>query len=298
MKPLFLALPIIFISLISHADESSKKTAIKLLMDKSGIERQLSQVPQQLMQSVQQKAAQSAAKNGPNLVFAALAEAIQHAYNIDIIKEEITNTLNTHLTDDEVINILQWFASEYGQEITKQELKTSLSGTTPAGRSDMNAFMERLKMVEPEISRMNMIKKLDKAIHATDFMIDTTLNTTTAFMKAMQKTLPEEAQKQMDDANMAQQIDAQRNSLKPVFTQVVENTLLYTYNETSDETLSAYVDFCNSADGNKFYKTSFLALKVALNKANQEMANYFANKIRLDTPNIPSSTPLNIPAFN
>jgi hypothetical protein len=263
-------------------------------MKKSGIERQLSQIPQQLMQSIQQKASQSIAQKGPNLVFAALAESVKHAYQLDNIKQEINATLHDNLTNADVIEILGWFASDAGKLITEHEVQISESTATPNGLADMQAFMERLKMVEPEEHRLMMIKNLNNAIHAADFMVDTTLNTTSAFMKAMQKTLPKDAQKQMGDANMDKQFEEQRKSLLPVFTTVAENSLLYTYKDITDENLSAYIKFCQSPVGKKFYQMSFFSLKKALNKANTEMANYFASKIQLDTP--PPAVPYSVPS--
>jgi hypothetical protein len=269
-----------FSTFATEGEESAKEKAINLVIEKSGISRQVEQIPNQFMQNIQQKAAAVGEGGGVNTIFASLADAVQHAYNIDKIKEEVSEHLSKSLTDDDVIAILEWFASEEGQFITQQEIKASTAATTPAGMAEMSAFLENLSMVEPDSARKAIITDLNEAVKATEFVVDTTLNTTIAFMKAMQQTLPQAAGQPSQEQEALEQIEAQRAVITPILQQAVEKTLLYTYKDTNDETLKAYVEFCKSNAGSKFYQASLSALKGAMGSANTELAMHFANSLK------------------
>lgn len=280
MHHILVSVLISLFALTAHAEEA-KRTAINLLMDKSGINRQVEQIPQQMMQGMQ-KQANSSGNGDKSIVFGTLSEAVKYAYKTDKMLKDISDAMYNDLADDEVIEVLGWYASEAGQRVTASEVATSTKYSTPAGVAEIEAFMNNLNTTPPSKERIALLQRLDNAIHATDFLVGTTLNTTVAFIKAMQKTLPESAQKN-DGQNIEVELEKQSALMKPIMAGATIQSFLFSYKDVSDEDIMAYIAFCESPAGSKFYQSSLGALKDTLSKTNAVMSEHFAANIKMDS---------------
>ena len=230
----------------THADKISE---LDTLMEMSGINTQMGNIPEQFNAGLQQGATQAGA---PQEFTDNLTQSFSGALSSMDILGEIRNALNEGMTEGEIARLNGWYSSDLGKKITRLEVKASSNDEAQYVASNLDGLLANHE-------RVGMARRIEGALGGSDL--------TVTMMKSMQLTM---VNAMMGDAPQAQreavysQIDQQMDLAIPQIKQMALASYVHTYSSLSDTELNAYVDFLSEPEAAKFYDLTVSSVGAAL----------------------------------
>lgn len=250
--------------------------AVQELMIKSGIEKQTSSFPDHIRAGMQQARRQG--QGQPDMTdteYAALEDAAAKAYNAGAIRAAVAREFATGLTAADINAALAWLDSPVGARITRLEEAAS----TTAAYTAMQAWARGLREGDIAPARLERVRRLDRAIRATEFGVNVAVNTQLAIVAAFMATRPAAEQAQAFEA-MKAQLDQSRDQLFQATQQETLASLLYAYRDLADADLERYIAFSESPAGRKYMEVAMKGFDRALVDAARNAGRLIAEQLK------------------
>jgi hypothetical protein len=226
------------------------------LLSVSGLTSDIDSMPEMFASTMQG----TKANNINDEQVAALVALIKKVINPSFFNEQIKRELSAELSQEDLIQLMAWYESDVGREITLAEEVAS----TDEGYANMASNAQNIMANSPLVARA---RQIDIAMNATQQLYTITKNIGITMYAATSK---------IDNPNVAVNIvdfsavlDSQKaevlNSIEEQITLFIANSL----QDVDDEKIQQYITFLNSPSGKKFVVGSIAGLNTAFEKAMQ-----------------------------
>src|SRR5512139_3753516 len=241
-----------------HAQSTQALEAAGRLFERSGLAAQLQSLPEQFEQGLSQN------RGGiPEEAMAALAEAGRMSFGVTALRGGIVSALAQTLPVADMKEVLAWLDGRVGRRITLAE--ESAAGKLT--RENMQPYFESEKLKPANPQRARLIADLVAAVNAVE--IGATLIEAMSLGIAVDIDSTQPAEKRIGIANLRARLraaippDRLRADMGAAFPAMYG----FVYREIGDADLAAYVEFNNSALGQRYNQALTQALTAALARA-------------------------------
>ncbi len=244
MKKVLLILSLVSLSLVvagTSSGQSDKKTLTKKIMEKSGINDQVRQLP-----LIASSVLSQSKDKLPSEIFSALERETAKAWDPEKLLREISDRVEKDLDIKIMEEVLTWLDSDLGKKITAVEK----ANTTPGIMQAIEEYGNSLKKTPPAKKRIDLVQRLSEAENSVKTLVDMKISMTIAMLTAINPSLPKEKQA---DLNII------RKQLKELRPKIEEETRaqemqgkFYIYRTLKDEELQRYVEFAESESGKRY----------------------------------------------
>lgn len=247
----------------AHASDTDSQ--IDLLLAQSGLTDQVQQIPESLKAGMMQ--AQQMGDPLPDSTFQAMMHSADRSIVADDILDEVHGALARSLTEQDINNLLAWYQSDLGQEITEAEKSSS----SPAAYGEM---MNQAKSLYGDSRRVKFAQRLDKLFGASEMVMDLQQYTGVAVFSALM--LHEQPGADVDIGAFKQQISTQIEASRSMVEQGIVLSFLYSYQDIDMDKLDEYEDFLNQPSTVKFNETVIESMNRALETGISDFAKDLA----------------------
>lgn len=265
MRSLF-SVVLLFASTALLASETDD--AIDELMEKSGLTEQVAQIPQSMKQGMTMAQDQSHAI--PDTVFQAMIRSADGAFVTEDILQALREALSVSLAPGQVDELLAWYNSPIGVEITAAE----------QAAADSNAQQKMINQATKLLGDQQRVKfasKLDKLFGATDMVMDLQQYTSMAVISAL--LISQQPEAAIDLSAFNEQIQQQVDATRPMVEQGILLSLLYSYQGIEMSKLETYEDFLLQPTTRQFNSVVMDSLNRSLESGIEEFAQNLARLI-------------------
>lgn len=231
------------------------------LMTLSGIKKQVAELPGMVRMGAEQ-ARQKGARIS-NADFEKMLKAMESAFQPSEIVETISVEVRKSISESDAKKLLAWYESDLGRMITKAEENAS----TPGAYQEMMATAKSLLADE---KRVDLAKKLDDLINATDMMVQLQEYTGIAVFTAISKALNPDQPVQIE-AFKSQMLENEQ-LIRANIEQAVIISWVYSYKDLDIASIKKYLEFNESPNARHFNDSVKLGMKNALNMSIDKMA--------------------------
>lgn len=272
MKRICLILSLTVFTLVfagTSSGQPDKKTLTKKIMEKSGINDQVRQLPMIASSFL----SQSKGTLRPE-IFSALQSETMKAWDPERILRGISDQVEKNLDIKNMEEVLAWLDSDLGKKITAVEK----ASTTPGIMQAIAEYGNSLKKTPPEKKRMDLAQRLIEAVNSTKTLVEMKISMTLAVLTAINPSLPKE--KQAD-------LNAIRKQLKELRPKMEEETRtqemqekLYIYRTIKDEQLQRYVEFAESESGKRYHGVAIAAFLDGMERCSSDFGKIVGELIK------------------
>jgi hypothetical protein len=260
MRLIALLLAIVFVVLPGTTTaRDSKEGLLQDLYGKSGLEKQIVQLPMVVQAGFDQAAeTDDRLKAMPRNVVGEIRASIRTVFAPENIKKAILDECREKLSIDDMKEVMEWLDSPLGHRFARLEEAAS----TPEKYTEMQQFAQTLQESPPLPERLEIIRRLDDAAKATETSVEVAMNTQLAITIAVVASLPKEQQPTYD--KLAAVVEQTRPQIESAMQTQTIISLLYTYSNVSDAELGRYIGFASSPTGKIYHEATISGLKKAL----------------------------------
>ncbi len=253
---------------LTFADTAQK---VEELIVKSGLQRQIGQLPEVVSASFEQRMSQDA--NVKPEEAAKLRQAIAQSVTPSAMLESIKGHISAQLAEPDLDAILAWLNSPLGLKITALEENAS----SAQAFMELQKFAMGLESNPPDPARVEVLQELDQAARMTEFStgmkMDMIVTMTDAMAKAAGRT-------DFTKAELESSLEASRAQIEEGSAQEILITGLYTYQALTVDELKEYVTFYKTEAGQKYANVITVGLLDALNKSSKDMGERLGKVIK------------------
>ncbi len=255
--------------------QDNKETLIQELYGKSGMEKQIKQLPKLIQVGFDQAlAADGRLKAIPRSAIGKMRTSIQTVFAPENIKKTILVECRESLSHDDLKKVLGWLDSAIGRKFTQLEE----SASTPEKYIEMQRFASQLQKSPPEPERLEILQQLDSAVKATETNIEVVMNTQLAIAVAIAASLPKEQQPTYD--NLVAAVERSRPQIEDAMRIQTLVFVLYTYDSVTYAELGQYIAFASSPAGTNYHNATISGLKKALLKGAYKWGELIADILK------------------
>ena len=241
----------------SQAEEQKTDSElIKTLMSKSGMNTQLEQMPELIKAGMVEANKETEALSPEALTEVSGMAAM--AFDPERLQSIVQQYIQTNLDEHDTRQALAWLGSPLGEKIIRLEEKAA----TPEGYADMFKMADQL--VANSV-RVELIKKLDDAVKATETAVSMAVNTQAALIAGLTSTMKPGNRPSMEaiENEVAKNKEQIRSEIEPRTILM----FLYSYRELNDAEIGQYLKFARSNAGKKYHETMSSGFNDALARA-------------------------------
>lgn len=235
----FLLIILFFTSTLSYADISDE--SINKILDLSGLTMQVDQFPGLIKAGMEQAKQQGTPI--PNAEYNSMVMSVDESILPSVIINKIRASLKKSINEEEAKQLLAWYESDLGKEITTAEE----SASTPEAYQKM---MQSAQSLLENSERVAFAKRLDVLLGATDMAMNiqgySGIAVYSAIMTAMQPDVP------LNLEPIKAQIDAASAQTHAAVEQMVTLSFVYSYQNIEIDKLNTYEAFLNEPTTVKF----------------------------------------------
>lgn len=254
---------ITLVSLAQPALAAEADNAVRQLYIKTGMATQLQQLAPTIKSGMEQAMQQKGAKMDAAMM-KNMAAAATTAYEARKLETIVLGYMSKNLNAADIKGTVTWLDSDLGKKISQLEKQAG----TPAAQQ-MKAYFQTFQKNPPAGKRIDMIGNLVLATKAIETGTEIALKTQVAVMTAMLSNTPQ-VNKEMIKLMQAQ-IEQQRPKIVEAIAEQIIMAFLFTYRGLSDQEISKYIQFANSAVGKKYHEVMSGALILALTQAGDDL---------------------------
>ena len=255
--------------------QNQNDALIQALYVKSGLEKQVEQVPLLIRAGLDQEVLENdRIKRMPRKAIAAISGALQEAFAPDSLKKTILGEVRENLTIEDVTKVLEWLDSPIGRKCTQLEEAAS----TPEALVEIQQYAAQLQNSTPTADRLRILRKLDSALKATETNVEIAINIQLGVAAAIIALLPLEQQRPL--ADIPAEIEKNRPHIEAVMRQQTLVFLLYAYRSITNAELERYIEFATSPTGSKYHVVAISGLKKALLDGSIKWGEAIANILK------------------
>ena len=239
----------------SYAQNQDKSLVLELY-NKSGMEKQLGQLPTLLLSQLDQFANEGDEDGKvPDSVLSAMKAAIPTVFAPEKLREATLAELAEKLTVKDIKEVLEWLGSPIGKKCTQLEEAAS----TPEVQAEMEQYASYLKKAPPTPERLTEMRDFDSAIKGSETAVEVAFQTEAAIILALNATLPKEKQRSHDA--VFSELEKSRPALEKEVRAQTLVELLYTYKSLTEAEIRRYTEFSKSPVGSKYGSVAIAAFK-------------------------------------
>lgn len=235
------------------------------LMDLSGLDKQVVELPGMVMAGVQSASEEGAPISGAALTV--MQEKVDAAFNPVVVREGIGSEIKNRISESDARELIVWYESELGRRVTREEEQAS----TPA------AYQEMIGQAQPLLGdqqRVAIAQRINKLVNGTEMAMELQTNTGVAVFSAVSKALnPGEA---IDIDGFRAMMAEQEPQIRQSIEQLLTLSFVYTYRNIDVAELEQYLAFLERPITMKFNDAGMTGMKTALNQSIQTMAESLA----------------------
>jgi hypothetical protein len=255
----------------AHADTPGEEPLIKQLMNASGLDRQIAQIPDLILSGIPPQGTMPAEK------YNILLSALKEAFDIERMTLSVSSKLEKNLDAHSMRAALTWLHSDVGIKMTVLEEAAS----TPQGLQQLQAYAEKLKTKAAPAVRLQLAERLDVVSQATNTVVNMVMATSLGVATAVDAAQVKE--RRVGAAALKAQLDLQRPALTQAYRPMVTASMLYTYQGVSSADISLYIVFLESKPGRHYQTTANAALIGAISDSSENLGTSLAQALkRLD----------------
>ncbi|MEW6672079.1 MAG: DUF2059 domain-containing protein [Thermodesulfobacteriota bacterium] len=228
---------------------------VQELMNKSGIRKQVRQIPQDIRAGIQQE---QGLKQNPEMGIADIDAAIESAFNPKRIEALLYSDIGKNLSTEEIQKVLYWLDSPLGKKLTRLEEEAA----SPAANQEMTQALQQMNNDSGVPERLKLLQRIEKALLATEIAVDTILNIQIAIISAISAMSP--APNPPNFEQITEMVHKNRLQVQEVICPQVISGFFYTYRDVSNEDLQTYIAFIESPTGRKYHQVIMKAFSDAL----------------------------------
>ncbi len=255
IRNVLLLLPIFFA--MNSGAESNQPSAkqVEALIQSSGLEMQINQIPMALQQAGRSQSGPASAFVQPlmtNLLTVFKPEAMLAILRQDLIKRLDTSTL---------LAALNWYGSPNGKAV----INAQKSILQPEIMQEVaQALVKQNVNITQE--RTNLLRKISASTHANDIALDMMVNMQAAFMSGLSTMIAPAQAQSFEELRIS--FESSKGAMKAQLEQQLLLQQAVVLKDLSDDLLVEFLDFANSAEGQKL----FMAVNASLNHTFQTVA--------------------------
>lgn len=259
----------ILIAPYSHASASVK--SLDKILDLSGLTDQIEQFPELMKRGMQE--AKSEGSSLSDSAYALILASIDQTILPSEIRAMVKAALTTELSSTDAKQLLRWYETDLGRQITRAEAASSASD---AGSKILALESQLLANTE----RLGFAQRFDQLLGATDMNIELQKHSSVAIFSAMMAAAHPE--RTVDISPFIDQIKALSDQSRPVIENDIMLSFIYAYQDIETNKLEQYENFLNE-DSSKIFndivvKSMSSAIEVSISKWATSLASIFQHK--------------------
>jgi hypothetical protein len=272
MKAKTILFTIFLFMLPAIANAQHQNKLIQSLYIKSGMDKQVKQIPLLIQANIDQALEKDDRINQlPRHAKSAISSSVQEAFSAERLKKIIIKEVKESMTFKDIGKALEWLDSPLGKKCTRLEEAAS----SPEALSEVRKFGAQLQKAPPAADRLDILRKLDAAVKATETNVEITMNAQVAVAFAVVKSLPVEQQGPLED--IVAQIEKNRPQVEAIMRSQTLLFALYTYQKLTNADLEKYIQFATSPAGDKYHAATISGFKKALLDGSLKWSESIAN---------------------
>jgi hypothetical protein len=237
---------------------------VRTLMQKSGLNKQIEQIPLMMQAGMAQAEQNEPSRKLTQKEMDDLNSMVAEAFDAKAVNASVQQHIRANLAKNDILAALAWLSSPLGEKITRLEEDAS----TPAAYTEMQAMADTLTKTT---ARAAQLRKLDRAVKATESGVRVALNIQMSLLTAMSSVLPK------DKRPSAEEIKGQVNkNSEQVQSMVEQDTLLsflYAYRTLTDAEVDQYIAFAESKSGRNYHAAMSKGVSDAMVKASRTLGS-------------------------
>ena len=269
---------VFFVLPVATMAQDNKEALIQDLYGKSGLEKQVGQLPMVIQVGFDQAVAMDdRLKVIPRSVIGEMRAYIETVFAPEKIKRIILGECRKKLSIDDLKKVIEWLDSPIGRKFTQLEEVAS----TPEKYTEMQQFALKLQESPPLPERVKIIQLLDSAVKATETSVELAMNTQLAVTIAIVASLPKEQQPTYD--NLVAAIEQTRPQIEDAMRIQTIVSLLFTYSSVAHAELDRYIAFASSPAGINYHNATISGLKRAMLEGSYKWGELIADILKQST---------------
>ncbi len=248
---------------------TSRADDIDMLLEQSGISKQVAEFPALVKSGFMQGIQQGAPV--PGEVAVAMANSLDESIKPSMILDDIHSSIEAQLSEDDIDSLLSWYESDTGKAITAAEVAAS----TPEAAE---AIMANGKQLLADTDRVQIAQELDQLLGATDLAMDIQEHSSSAVYSALMAAVQPDQAPDLD--GFKAQMSAVEPQMRADIQQLIAAQFVYTYRDIDDSTMAEYVDYLKQPATQRFNKATMAGLNSSFEKATNDWASKLADIIK------------------
>jgi len=249
-------------------DNAADMQLVQMLMRKSGLDKQLEQIPAAVQAGIDQAQQQKGLSSDD---MAALKRLSALAFDAKALNDAVRTHVQANLSGKDIEAALVWLGSPLGERITGLEEAAS----TPPAVAEMQSMAGRLAGDKARVEKM---KKLDVAVQATESNVRMVLNMQVVITVAMTVSMEPDQQPSVDD--ILHEVNKNSALLRSMLEQQILLSFLYAYRSLTDAELDRYIAFAESAAGKKYQMVTIEAVSGAMADAGRKLGSLLGEDMK------------------
>lgn len=250
---LLLVVMLFFASSFSYAEVSD--ASVNKLLVLSGLTKQVNQFPDAIKAGLEQAKQQGTPI--PDAEYSSIIKGVDKSFLPAKILNGMRVSLKKSINESEAKELLAWYESDLGKEITRAEESAS---TVEA----YHQMMQLSQSLLADTERVEFANRIDALLGATDMAMKLQENSSiavySAIMSALQPNTP------LNVEPFKNQMEAQKDQTRAEIKKMVTISFVYSYQKIEIEKLQKYELFIGGPTSKKFYTT-------VVNSMNKEFAS-------------------------
>lgn len=257
-----------FLGLAAAASAASERAAlVDEVLRVSGATRQFEPLAEQLARQL--LAQEHEAAPGLNRL---LADAARREFAAAKLLADIRSQMLAELDEAKARLALAWLGTEVGQRIVAAEGEAAKQG----GLEATQAFAKTLQESPPSAQRTALTQRISAATNASETNLDVVI----AMARASALALNAASKTPVLESDVIAAVERQRTQLRAPIANLVTVEMLRTYRTTTDDDLTRYAEFLETAHGRWYARAGSRATLVAVEKATRRMVAAAAARLQ------------------
>lgn len=234
-------------------EANDQKALVRDLIKVSGLQHEIHQLPLQILAGFDRQKQKLTVEQ-----HAAVRQAFASSFEASWLEQQITQQLESSLSQEVIAGSLKWFRSDLGRKVTALEIASS----NPDTPKELEAFAKQMEKSPPAAERLQLIRRADQASNGTEFILDVSEALVLSMASAYEATLPAAQRQGLE--TLRSQLAHQREISRQQVRRLVWVSMLRSYRNLPEEELRQYVEFLESEEGLRLYTQTGIAFKGAL----------------------------------
>lgn len=232
------------------------------LMDKAGLNKQLEDI-RQLIEAGMAEANKETKSLTPEML-QEVNRLAASAFDSEKLKKGVHDHLQANLSEADTRSTLAWLDSPLARKISQMEEQAS----QPEAYTEMMGMADQLMA---NAGRVELVKKLDTAVKATETAMSAAVNTQTSLIAGLTSGLKPELRPTFEA--IQSEVKKNKGQMQPIIEAHTVLSYLYSYKDLTDDEIGRYLAFAESQTGKKYHSAAAAGLDATLVHAARTLAD-------------------------